>query len=99
MDFLQGIDPGFAAFVALGCALLCVVGLVLLFVLQVATGLFEIIFGIIGAIGGILGSGPCGCLVVIFGCGVCGLITIGLATIIPQCNTPDAVNFCRLLGY
>ena len=102
MELLQGIDPGFAVLVVVGCGLLCVAGLAILFVFQLASGLFEIIGTLIGAIGGVLGGGPfawCGCLVAIFGCGICGLITVSLASVIPQCNTPNAVNFCRLLGY
>ncbi|NDJ60978.1 MAG: hypothetical protein GYB67_07625 [Chloroflexi bacterium] len=89
------------ALIVVGCVLLCLVGTVLLVILQVIGtglevigGIFEFVFGLFG--GGPLG--PCGCIV---GIGVLLLCAAGVylvASVLATCGTPDAVNFCALFG-
>ena len=101
MQILQHIDPGNALVAALACVCLCGLGIVLV------TG-FHVLTGLIGAIGSvlqlffqILGGGPvawCGCLVVILiVAGGIGLVIV-MAQAFSTCGTPQAINFCSLLG-
>lgn len=82
----------------LGCALLCVIGPMLLFALQFLDIVFGILGAVVDAVGGVFGGGfegCCGCivlLVLLFGCGAGILI---LVTSLQTCGTPDAVNLCR----
>jgi len=101
MEFLQSIDPHTAILITVGCALLCLVAVVGFVLIQFVGFGFDIIFGVLGFLGDIIAGGPiawCGCLVMIFGSGICGLITFAFASVLPNCGTPDAVNLCRFLG-
>lgn len=95
---LQNIDLGFALLVAGG---LCMVGIVVLLVVQVFGTLFGAVFNFIELFGQILSGGPlawCGCLLFVGACGVCAG-TIGIAvSILSTCGTPNAVNFCAVFG-
>jgi hypothetical protein len=101
MEFLQNIDPATLIVLALGVALLCGVLAILFFGLQII-GSFLGIFGQAFAfLTGIVSGGPaswCGCLVLIFGCGICGVVSLGVGRLVQDCPT-NPVNFCRFLGY
>jgi hypothetical protein len=93
----QSLDLGTLLLISVGCVLLCVVGLLLMFGLQIlGTGL-STIMGIFELFNGIISGGPvawCGCLVVLFLCiGVIGTIFLYTSC---QAN-PAAMNFCQLL--
>lgn len=78
---------------------LCLVGFVLLMVVQLIGGVFDIFFGLFEFVGGIIEGGPiawCGCLVLIGGCGLCAGTIYVVTQLLSTCGTPDAVNFCRL---
>lgn len=81
------------------CAGLCVFGMLLLFLVQIIGGAFEVIGGFLEIIFGILSGGPeawCSCIIgttILFLC--CGTV-ITVVGILSTCGTPDAVNFCRL---
>ena len=94
MALLQNANLGSPLLLAVGCAVLCVVGLLLFFGLQIlGTGLHTIL-GLFQLVGGILHGGPiawCGCLAVIF---VCAGI-VGGALLFAGCKAnPTSMNFC-----
>ena len=94
---LPNIDPIILVII---CGL-CGVGLIGVLVLQLLGGVFDIIGGVFGFVFDIIGGGPvawCGCLVAVFGCAICGGFFLLLVNIFSTCGTPDAVNFCRLIG-
>ncbi|MBN1963567.1 MAG: hypothetical protein JW910_02900 [Anaerolineae bacterium] len=83
-------------------ALLCI-GLPLLgIVLSLASGLFEVIHGLLEFFFNLLFGGPlagCGCivlLVIVVGC--CGLVA-ALVYAATTCGTPDPVRFCTWFGW
>ena len=91
MDFLQNAN---VLTLAVGCGVLCVVGLLLFFGLQIlGTGLHTVV-GIVQVLGGIVNGGPiawCGCLAVIF---VCAAVAGG-ALLFASCKAnPTSMNFC-----
>ncbi|MCU0511895.1 MAG: hypothetical protein MUE40_04915 [Anaerolineae bacterium] len=85
----------------------CCVGLFLFggiigFVLQILGIGFGIVGGVLEFIVNIVSGGPiawCGCLVLLFACAGCGGLALLIASVLPQCGTPQAVNLCRLFGY
>lgn len=97
MQVLQNVDTGTALLLAIGCVFLCLMGLLVMFGLQIiGTGL-NTITGVLQFFGNIINGGPgvwCGCLVLIIGCGGVALI----AWVIASCHAnPFAMNFCRLV--
>lgn len=96
------MDAGTIVIVAVGACLLCVVILILGLVLQVLGTIFDLIGGLFDMLFSLVNIGPipgCGCVVVLIalvGCVGCAVYT---TSIIGKCGTPEAVNFCRLLGY
>lgn len=101
MDFLANIDPGTWLLLGGACALICAVLFVLGLFFQVIGSIVDVFSGLFGLVFGVLGGGPvswCGCLVALFGCGLCGGLTLLMTNILQTCGTPQAVNFCRLLG-
>jgi hypothetical protein len=91
MAFLQNAN---VLTLALGCGVLCVVGLLLFFGLQIlGTGLHTVV-GIVQVLGGIVNGGPiawCGCLAVIFVC----VAVVGGALLFASCKAnPTSMNFC-----
>ncbi|MFW5772655.1 MAG: hypothetical protein ACOCZH_04955 [Phototrophicaceae bacterium] len=87
--------------ILLVCGLLCCGGFILSVVLTFVGGAFEVVFGLLGAIGDVLSGGPsawCGCLVVVFGCLLCSGASIAVISLLQTCNTPDRVNLCRFFG-
>lgn len=100
-ELLQGFGSNPVVFLGIGCALLCVVGFVLVFGLQIVGTLIQSIFGFFDLFLGILTGGPvawCGCLLLIMACFVCGGLAIFIANALPACET-NPIMFCRLLGY
>jgi hypothetical protein len=101
VDLLQGIDSQTAFFLAVGCVLLCGVGIVLFLGLQIIGGIFEIFSSVLSLFFDILGGGPlswCGCLLFIVLCvGCVGLTLLGIQAL-STCGTQEAVNLCRLIG-
>lgn len=101
-QIFQQIDPALALWITVGCGLLCVVGFVLMSVLQFVGAGLEIVFSVFEFAGQIATGGPiawCGCLVMMFGCAGCGGFIWIFYTVIPNCGTPQQLNLCRLLGY
>ena len=98
---LPSIDTSNALVIALGCICLCGLGFVLITSLHVIGGVLGIFTSLLQSFFHILGGGPvawCGCLVVIGGClGAAGLALV-IAQAMATCGTPQAINFCSLLG-
>ena len=101
MDLLQNIDPGLLPFIAVGCALLCVVVIVIGFLLQAVSGLFEVVFGFAELVIDILQGGPiawCGCLLLILACaGTAGGVILLLNA--PESCLTHATHFCQWFGF
>jgi len=100
-EFLQSLDPDNPLVLAAACALLCVAGLALTLGLQAISGLLEVLASLAGMLMELLAGGPvawCGCLALlalVIGGGIVLLLLVqGLAA----CGTPEAINFCELLG-
>lgn len=96
MEFLQNVDTGTLLLLAIGCVLLCVFGLLIVFGLQLIGTTLSTFLGIFEFFGGIIGGGPaawCGCLVFLFICG--GIAAI--VWVVTSCNAnPYSMNFCQL---
>ena len=94
MNLLQNANLGSPILLAVGCAVLCVVGLLLFFGLQILGTTLHTVLGLFQVAGGVLNGGPiawCGCLAVIFVCA--GLV--GGALLFASCKTnPTSMNFC-----
>ena len=100
-DFLQALDPDNPVILAAACALLCVVGLVLTLGLQAVSGLLEILASLAGALMEMISGGPvawCGCLALLALLIGSAIVLILLLQGLSACGTPDAINFCSLLG-
>lgn len=100
MDFLQNLDPNsILLIIVAGCGL-CIVGIILLFGLQLIGGALGALGSVVDIFTGILSAGPlesCGCLVVVGGCGLCGLLIALAASALNSCGT-NPTNFCALFG-
>ena len=99
-----GIDLS-VILIACGCCIaLFFLGSILSIVtigLDILSLFINIIGGIFDIISGILGGGPggcCGCLVLIALLLSCGVLAWSLSDVLSTCNTPDAVNFCRIFS-
>ena len=102
MEFLQNFDASSALLIAVGCVALCGIGVFFFFGLQIISGTFGVLIGFVELFVQVLSGGPvawCGCLLLILSCILCSGIAYGLLVILPKCGTPEAVNFCRFLGY
>ena len=101
MEILQNIDPGLLPYIAVGCALLCVVILVIGFLLQAVGSIFEVIFGFAEVVIDLLQGGPIawlGCLLLILGgLGVAGAVFLLLNA--PTSCAANPTNFCRWFGF
>ena len=95
MEFVESIDT---VWLVAGVCLCCIGGVVLLLIMNVLGGTLGAALGIFEVFFDFLSAGPiawCGCLVLLFGCVVCGGGILVLINILSTCDTPDAVNFCR----
>lgn len=98
MEFLQDIPWGSALLVLGG---LCAVGVVFLVVLQVLSGVFGFMFNFLDIFVDLLTGGPlsaCGCALGLVACGGCACFAAFGVSVLSTCGTPEAVNFCLLLG-
>lgn len=101
-DLLQGLDLNTLLPVALCCIGILLFGGVIGFVVQFLGFGVQIIGTLLDVVMSIISGGPiawCGCLVMLFGCAGCGFITLLLASVLPNCGTPNQVNLCRLFGF
>ena len=101
MELLQNIDPSQLPFIAVGCALLCVAVIVIGLLLQAVSGIFDVVFGLIEVVTGILQGGPiawCGCGLLICGLVACAGVTFLLLNAAESCAA-HPTNFCRWLGF
>ena len=100
-QFLQNFNANSALTIAAICGGLCLVAVILFFGLQLISGTFGVVIGIVELFVHVFSGGPiawCGCLLLLASCAVCSGIVIALLTILPKCGTPEAVNFCQLFG-
>jgi hypothetical protein len=92
---LPNIDTGTVLLLAIGAVFLCVLGLLVVFGLQVVGTTLTTVFSTLGLL---INGGPavwCGCLVLILACGAC---VVG-AILITSCNAnPGSMNFCMFLN-
>lgn len=98
MEFLADFNPLVVGLIVAG---LCIVGVVLVVLLQVLGTVFGAVFNVFEIIGGVLQGGPvawCSCLLGLLGCGGCALFIALTTSWLGTCGTPDAANFCRLFG-
>ncbi|MCY3778846.1 MAG: hypothetical protein OXG78_00930 [Chloroflexi bacterium] len=101
MDLLQNIDPAHLPYVAVGCALLCIVVFIIGFVLQAVSGIFEIVFGLFELVVDLLQGGPvawCGCFVFL------AAIVAFVGVILLFLNAPEScaehpTRFCQWFGF
>lgn len=105
MDFLQALQSAdmSTVLIAAGLCLVCFLGFGLIgFVLSLLGFIGDLVGGVTNILFGLLGCGPlpgCGCVVVVIGLAGCGVMSMYVVRIVQSCGTPQAVNFCRLLGY
>ena len=94
MNLLQNANLGTPVLLVLGCGVLCVVGLLLFFGLQILGTTLHTVTGIFQLVTGVIHGGPiawCGCLVVLF---VCAGV-VGGALLFASCKaSPTSMNFC-----
>jgi len=103
MAWLQNIDltqlP--LPIIALGCALLCVAIIVIAFVLQAVSSVFDVILGLIEVAAEIAQGGPvawCGCALLI------GVLIVGAGLTFLFLNAPEScaanpTRFCQWFGF
>jgi hypothetical protein len=85
------------ALLAVGCCLLCGVGLAV----TVLTPVFNLLGGLLELAGALFELGPipgCGCVVALVVVGGVVLTGLFLASVLSACGTPNATNFCTLFG-
>lgn len=100
MELLQNIDSTHLPYVAVGCALLCLVALVIGFLLQAVSGIFDVLFGLFEIVIDMLQGGPvawCGCVFLLVG------LVAAVGAVLLYFNAPEAcaeypTNFCRWFG-
>jgi hypothetical protein len=98
---MENVDAGTILLVVVGCGVLCVIGVGLLFSLQILTSIVGAFANVAEVLGAVLSGGPlawCGCILLFVICGAVILLSIWLVSILSTCGTADAVNLCRLLG-
>lgn len=103
MEWLQNIniDPSMLPYLAVGCALLCVIIVVIGFVLQAAGNFLDAFLGLAGVAADILEGGPvawCGCALLLFGCIACAGIAFLFLDAPNQCAVYPT-RFCDWFGF
>lgn len=96
MDILNSIQP---IWLVICCGALCALGIFVMVVLPIIGGAFDLLGGVFELVFNVFEGGPvawCGCLFVLLGCGLCGGIVLAIISVASTCDTPNAVNFCRL---
>jgi hypothetical protein len=93
-NLLQNVDLGTLLVLVVGAVLLCVVGVILFFGLQIISSTLGLVVNFFDLFAGIIGGGPvswCGCLLVVVICGGCA----GIALLAVTCSSnPGSMNFC-----
>ncbi len=100
-EFLQSLDPNNPLILAGACALLCVAGLALTLGLQALSGVLEILSSLAGMLMEMLAGGPvawCGCLALLALIVGGGVVAFLLVQGLTACGTPEAINFCSIIG-
>lgn len=101
MDLLQNLDPSNLPYVAVGCALLCLVALVIGFLLQAVSGIFDVVFGLFEIVIDMLQGGPvawCGCLLLLAGLAAAAGAVL-LLVFAPEACAEFPTNFCSWFGF
>lgn len=94
------IDPTSLPLIVIGLCGLCVVGMILLFGIQILGALLGTVGDILHLLLDFLSGGPaqwCGCLALIGVIGLCGLVAFLAISALGTCGT-HPTNFCTLLG-
>ena len=98
MDMLQDVPWGTVLLIGGG---LCIVGVVIVVILNFFGAAFGIVGNLFEFVFDLLGGGPlswCGCLIALFVIGGC-ICTVALsASVLSTCGTAQAVRFCALFG-
>ena len=93
-NLLQNVDLGTLLVLVVGAVLLCVVGVILFFGLQIISSTLGLVVNFFDLFAGIIGGGPvswCGCLLVLMICGGCA----GIVLLAVTCSSnPTSMNFC-----
>ena len=101
MDLLQNIDPAHVPYIAVGCALLCALIVVIGFLLQAVSGLFDVIAGLIEVAAEIARGGP----VAWCGCALLAAVLLALAGFgflylnAPESCAANPTRFCQWFGF
>ncbi len=101
MEWLQNIDLSMLPYIAAGCALLCVVVVVIGFILQSVGSFFDVFFGFAEVMIEILQGGPAawfGCALLLLGC----IAFAGLAFLLltaPENCAAYPTQFCQWFGF
>lgn len=101
MELLQNIDPAHLPWIAVGCALLCVALVVIGFLLQAVSSIFEVIAGVIEVVVEVAQGGPvawCGCALLIIGLIACAGFTF-LYLNAPESCAEHPTRFCQWFGF
>ena len=101
MDLLQNIDPAHLPYIAVGCALLCIVVFVIGFLLQAVSGIFNVVLGLFELLIDLLQGGPvawCGCVVLLLGF-VAFAGGIFLLLNAPESCAAHPTRFCQWFGF
>ena len=101
MELLQNIDPTHLPLVAVGCALLCIAVVIIGFLLQAISGIFEVITGLIEVVVEIMQGGPvawCGCALLIIGLIACAGFTY-LYLQAPETCAAHPTHFCQWFDF
>lgn len=101
MDFLQNIDPAHLPYIAVGCALLCIVVFVIGFLLQAVSSVIGVLFGLFEVLLDLLQGGPvawCGCLLLLSGAlAFAGAVFLLLNA--PESCAAHPTRFCQWFGF
>ena len=101
MELLQNIDPAHLPWIAVGCALLCVALVVIGFLLQAISSIFDVIVGVIEVVVEVAQGGPvawCGCSLLIIGLIACaGFAFLYLNA--PESCAEHPTRFCQWFGF
>lgn len=101
MYLLQNIDPAHVPLIAVGCALLCAVVVVIGFLLQAVSSIFDFIAGLVEVAVEIMQGGPvawCGCTLLVLGLLACAGFTFLYLNAPESCAT-NPTRFCQWFGF
>lgn len=101
MELIQNIDSAHLPYIAAGCALLCVVVVVIGFLLQAVSSIFDVIFGLFELVIDLLQGGPVawlGCCFLVLGLVACAGTVFLLLNATATCAV-HPTNFCRWFGF